>query len=95
MNKKDHYNTIERLTNAMESIATMPDPGIVRAKSAISALLPLKEEDFPVTAIHIFSSIIDSAGKINNNTATNLEIELVLKSVWKLYWEMTENTRYQ
>jgi len=56
---------------------------------------PLLEHELPITAVQYFNYIKENSDAIMNGSATDYTIEQVLKSVWNLYWEMTENIQFR
>ncbi|MCG7198700.1 hypothetical protein MD273_03070 [Marinobacter pelagius] len=89
MNVKDPANTIERLTTALETIAVSKRGARERAESAATTIMPLRREDFPSKARLLYDVIVDEANYTDELAAD------VLKAVWDLYWEMTDNKRYR
>ncbi len=89
MNPKDPANTIERLTNALNTIAVSGKSAKERAQSALITIIPLKRDEFPITAQQFYDFIVDQANH------TDEQAPNVLEAVWNLYWEMSSNRRYR
>ena len=95
MNQKDPHNTRERLTKALTIIATSNEDARRRAEYAWLEIMPLQEHEFPITAVQYYRFIRENSGVIINGSATNELCGKILKAVWDLYWEMTENIQYR
>jgi len=89
VNPKDPARTIERLTNALETIAIGAKSARERVQNAVITIMPLKRDEFPITAQQFYDVIVDESNQTDKQAAH------VLKAIWNLYWEMTSNTRYQ
>ena len=88
--ERDPYDTVERLTNALESIAKGSGSVVERANNASFTISPLQESEFPETSRHMYEFIVN-----NQNTDDPVVAGQVVQTVWNLYWEMTENIRYR
>ena len=92
-NKKDPFNTIERLTNALEAIATSEKSAQNRFEMAQEYLLPLRSSEFPEQADReLFYQIMN---EFNVEEMTDQSYSEALNSIWQLYWNMTANSRYK
>lgn len=89
---KDPHKTVERLTNALESMATGANAER-RAQDIYMALCPLNPDEFPdIDARLLFSQIIASSG---NGSGSQEECERLFANVWDLYWLMSSNSKYK
>lgn len=95
MTIKDPHNTRERLTKALQVIATSSDAASTRAEWAWMEIMPLLEHEFPITAVNYYRYLKENAGIIINGKATDEEVKVYLKSIWDLYWEMSENIQFK
>jgi hypothetical protein len=89
--KKDPHNTLERLTLALEVVATSNATARERYERAWLVLLPLKPSDFPE------SEDRERHDRIFKTTPKTVEEEKLgecLRWVWELYWRMSGNTLY-
>lgn len=90
---KDPHNTVERLTRALEAMATEVDASR-RAQDIYEALAPLNSDEFPdKDAKLLFDRIISSGGSAS--TFTQQEYEQLFANVWDLYWSMSSNRQYK
>ena len=90
---KDPQNTVERLTKALEAIAT-GGSAPHRAQAALGELLPLLASEFPKEdARSLFEKIMSFD---TSRSAISLdEYEQFFQSVWDLYWQMSANSQYK
>jgi hypothetical protein len=90
---KDPHNTVERLTKALEAMATCGSAPH-RVQVVLSELCPLLPSEFPKEeARSLFEKIIsfDAA-----RSGISLEdYEQFFQSVWNLYWQMSANSQYK
>lgn len=95
MSTKDPRNAIERLTNALNAIATSPRDARQRCALAWSILVPLSADGFgPVFPQQQDKAMFD---QIMETDATALDEEgcgRFLEMVWTLYWRMSDNEQY-
>lgn len=91
---KDPHNTVQRLTLALEAIATGAGSAEERLVDACNALLPLLPDEFPdAEARQLFEEIISLpavTGPIDQDDAKE-----GFSKIWRLYWLMSENTEYK
>lgn len=96
MSAKDPYNTIERLTNAIEVLVTHLGNAAERVELAIGYINKLVDRDFPENdAKKMFSEIVSYSNAAHLRTMSNKEIATVMKTIWSLYWKMTSNQLYR
>ena len=90
---KDPNNTVERLTKALEAIATGGSASH-RSIAVFSELFPLSASDFPnEDAQSLFEKIL--AFDTNRSAITLDEYEQLFQDVWDLYWLMSANRQYK
>ncbi|QTH12514.1 hypothetical protein C4C32_18190 [Pseudomonas corrugata] len=90
---KDPHGTVERLTNALESMATKVG-ATSRAQDIYITLSPLVPNDFPNQAARdLFERIISSSSRSASHEQS--EYEDLFSDVWKLYWLMSSNSPYR
>ncbi|MCY7264346.1 hypothetical protein [Pseudomonas protegens] len=90
---KDPHNTVERLTKALESMATggsAPD----RAQAVLSELFPLLPSEFPRPEAQTLFEAIISFDAVRSGISLD-EYEKFFQSVWDLYWQMSSNREYK
>ena len=90
---KDPHNTVERLTKALEAMAT-GGSAPHRVQVVISELVPLQPSEFPIEETRsLFEKIISFDAR---RSAIPLdEYEQFFQSVWDLYWLMSANMQYK
>ena len=89
---KDPKGTVERLTNSLCSLATSSGSARERYKGAWLTLLPLLESEFPLQEDK------EQIAKIHAALPDEVEdsqLGDLLKTIWDLYWRMSENKQYQ
>ncbi|MGQ7814080.1 hypothetical protein ACUTAH_00095 [Metapseudomonas furukawaii] len=90
---KDPHNTVQRLSGALESLAT----GVgdrERFESLLTWLMPLRPEDFPAEdARELFQKIHDRVGAPSG--VGNDEMRECFSWVWSLYWMMSSNNEHK
>ena len=91
---KDPLNTIERITNALNVIATCEKSARERYIYALNTLRPLQRpgdfnrlEDFT-----LLNKIVDG---YDVNTMNDEQYKQAFNEIWELYWNMTTNTVYR
>lgn len=90
---KDPNKTVERLTKALEAMATgVSAPH--RAEAVLGELFPLLPSEFPATEDRaLFERIISFD---TSQPEISLEkYERFFNSVWDLYWHMSANHQYR
>lgn len=89
---KDPHNTVERLTQALESVATQVGAH-TRAHDIYIALCPLNPSDFPSSDDQdLFTRIISSSS--NGAKQSQAQYEALFADVWALYWRMSSNRQF-
>lgn len=94
MSNKDPKNAIERLTNALEAIATSPKDAPARCELAYLILCPLSADGFgPVFPRKDDKDLFDKIINFNHaDYKIHDQAEEFLKMIWKLYWNMSKNS---
>ena len=96
MSKKDPRNAMERLTNALNAIATSPRNARQRCELAWSVLAPLSADGFgPVFPQQEDKAVFDRIMQANTASLDEEGCERFLNLVWDLYWRMSENQQYR
>ncbi|MBV7571747.1 hypothetical protein KW846_03445 [Pseudomonas sp. PDM32] len=90
---KDPHNTVERLTKALEAMAT-GGSAPHRVQIVLGELFPLLPSEFPTEeARSLFETIVSFD---TSRSAISLdEYEQFFQSVWDLYWLMSANRQYK
>jgi len=91
----DPHNTIERLTNALEVVATSAESPWERAKKTVLVLSPLQASEFPEPARSKFEDITGYFRTVNSEAIAEVDLAILFRAIWDLYWEMTTNKKYQ
>jgi hypothetical protein len=89
--EKDPHNTIERLTNSLEILATSEGSARVRYEGAWGLLVPLREEDFPLEEDRARFRAVFAASP---DKVPDSQLGARMKAIWELYWRMTSNELY-
>ncbi|MFL1527888.1 hypothetical protein [Pseudomonas sp. O230] len=90
---KDPHNTVERLTKALEAMATGGSASH-RAHVVYAELFPLQASEFPnEDARSLFEKIISFDA--NRSAIALEEYEQLFQSAWDLYWLMSANRQYK
>jgi len=90
---KDPHNTVERLTKALEAMAT-GGSAPHRAQIVLGELFPLLPNEFPSEeARALFEEIISF--DVARSGIPLKEYEQLFQSVWNLYWHMSANRQYK
>lgn len=90
---KDPHNTVERLTKALEAMATCGSAPH-RVQIVLGELFPLLPSEFPKEeARSLFESII-SFDAVRSGISLE-EYEQFFQNVWDLYWLMSANSQYK
>ncbi|MGH8384926.1 MAG: hypothetical protein ACRESJ_05445 [Pseudomonas sp.] len=90
---KDPHNTVERLTKALEAMATCGSASH-RSNLVLSELSPLLASEFPTEdARSLFEKIISF--DTNRPSIALEEYEQLFQSAWDLYWLMSANQQYK
>lgn len=90
---KDPHNTVERLTKALEAMATGGSAS-QRSSSVHNELFPLLASEFPnENARSLFEKIMSF--DVSRSAIPLEEYERLFQNVWDLYWLMSANSQYQ
>ncbi|VVM52212.1 hypothetical protein PS663_00848 [Pseudomonas fluorescens] len=90
---KDPHNTVERLTKALEVMATSGSAPH-RLQVVLGELAPLQPSEFPKEeARFLFERIISF--DIARSGIPLDEYEQLFQAVWDLYWQMSSNIQYK
>lgn len=97
MSEKDPRNAMERLTHALNAIATSPRNAKERCLLAWSILAPLSADGFgPVFPRKEDKAIFEQIMTNDDSLLSNDDnCEKFLNLVWDLYWRMSENQQYR
>ncbi|MBC3345393.1 hypothetical protein HU811_01935 [Pseudomonas sp. SWRI196] len=90
---KDPHNTVERLTKALEAMATGGSASD-RANAVLGELFALLASEFPSEDARSLFEKITSFDVNRSGIALN-EYEQFFQSVWDLYWLMSANKQYK
>lgn len=90
---KDPHKTVERLTRALESMATCGSAS-QRASAVHGELFPLLAPEFPnEDARSLFEKVMSF--DVSRSAIALEEYERLFQNVWDLYWLMSANRQYQ
>lgn len=90
---KDPHNTVERLTKALEAMAT-GGSAPHRAETVLGELFPLLPTEFPSEGARALFEKVISFDAIRSGISLE-DYEHFFQSVWDLYWHMSANRQYK